>query len=65
MTKATKVDLKYNCWDTAAHWGVDGPMVTKLKTYGELRAFAVSPRGEMSPDLRSLVESMAEKAAEF
>ena len=39
-------------------------MVTKLKTYGELRAFAVGPRGEMSPDLRNLVESMAEKAAE-
>ena len=39
------------------------PHGAKLKTYGELRAFAVCPRGEMSPDLNNLIESMTEKAA--
>ena len=46
-------------------------MATKLNTYfellafgGELLAFVVGPRGEMSPDLHNLVESTTEKAAE-
>ena len=39
-------------------------MVTKLKTYGEMRALAVGPRGEMSRDLNTLVGNMTQKAAE-
>ena len=39
-------------------------MVTKLKTYGEMRALAVGSRGEMSRDLHTLVGNINQKAAE-
>ena len=53
--------MKFNNHDPA---NGPGPVSRRLEEFGKIRAVVVGPRGECSPDLHSLVQSVGDIAAE-
>jgi len=62
VQKAAKVDKEINGDDVTG--GRLGRMGRRLAEFGQVRGIAVGPRGEMSCDAHSLVDTIASKASE-